>query len=504
MKRIENQQIEYLKEFIATQQLNIANTLAPYDCESATYSWLDTLRGIEEIINLVTVDWGDDIFKRQLFGFPVSLCERYTDELHVIRCRLLAMFSENFANRFCKLMFQGSAIAKAFAAHGAYDVSNAFQNVGTMIDYLQSRRRHFVTLLHFVPVACRGHQKVVQHDTLNIFLPIIECHSAPMVGAQQKLMVMLAQVRLGMNIDGNAELAMLDKLYLEPERSPIVGMSLSDKVKHEMLQRMEPLQPDRLFSVAELRNDILLMEMAYAEFDLGETDFTTAASLVRCLSVDYIDRDFWIRLSSVELSALMEKVGASPVLRSSLICHEDSYMKCLSSYAPLVRLNNRYFSTVTLLSRFMYFWRAQVLEQSKRFQIRAGFIFEDAVKLELAKQGFVVQNIVRINHQEFDVVTIRNGIIWNVQCKNNFIDLDRIYSDVDTFACYNHKLVWAYKRALLKERNREHLLKQKLSLETIQHMIVSKFPVITDNPRIVVFSRISDFARRADMILGGS
>jgi hypothetical protein len=32
-------------------------------------------------------------------------------------------------------------------------------------------------------------------------------------------------------------------------------------------------------------------------------------------------------------------------------------------------------------------------------------------------------------------------------------------------------------------------------------MVVSRFPVVTDNPRIVVFSRISYFSYRAEQIL---
>ena len=56
----------------------------------------------------------------------------------------------------------------------------------------------------------------------------------------------------------------------------------------------------------------------------------------------------------------------------------------------------------------------------------------------------------------------------------------------------------SYERALVKERNREHLLKMKLATEAVQHVVVSRFPVVTDNQRIIVFSRIDEFAARAD------
>ncbi|MCY1562254.1 hypothetical protein D9M68_996170 [compost metagenome] len=59
----------------------------------------------------------------------------------------------------------------------------------------------------------------------------------------------------------------------------------------------------------------------------------------------------------------------------------------------------------------------------------------------------------------------------------------------------------SYERALVKERNREHLLKMKLASDEVQHMVVSRFPVVTNNPRIVVFNRIAHFGTRADAVL---
>ena len=64
---------------------------------------------------------------------------------------------------------------------------------------------------------------------------------------------------------------MLDPFFLEPERAPITSMSITDKALAALAAK-ETLSPDRLFSAAELRNDVLQIETAYAEFDLKETD----------------------------------------------------------------------------------------------------------------------------------------------------------------------------------------------------------------------------------------
>ena len=98
-------------------------------------------------------------------------------------------------------------------------------------------------------------------------------------------------------------------------------------------------------------------------------------------------------------------------------------------------------------------------------------------------------------------MSLREGTIWNVQCKNNFVGLASVDSDAFAFARYNRRLVRSYEKALVKERNREHLLKLKLGIGSVQHMVVSRFPVVTDNPHIVVFSRIADFTTHANAVL---
>jgi hypothetical protein len=268
----------------------------------------------------------------------------------------------------------------------------------------------------------------------------------------------------------------------------------------EILKSREPLSLDRLFSAAELRNDILAIEAVYAEFDLADTGFAPAAALVRRLSTDYIDRDFWVAIDPTDFAVLTNQLGVSQALRSALVHSAQGYVGGLSTYAPFVLVDGVYRSTVTLLSRFLYYWRAQSLDRQKLYQIRAGFILEGAVASQLTRQGFDVQDITRINRHEFDVVCLRDDVIWNIQCKNNFIDLALVDTDAHRFARYNAMLVRAYERALTKERGREHLLKSRLSLDTVQHLVVSRFPIVSDNPRMVPFSRIARFAAIADSL----
>lgn len=493
---------DMLIERIAVQEYQLVEGLAAYDPRSATYAWFDTLRAIEECINLIHVNWEDAFFEKLLFSLSLSHDTTEGAEFKIVRQRFISQFSENFANRFTNLVIYGFAAAAGFRANGFLEIAEAFGNVGSMIGYLQSRRRHFIALLHMLPISCTGNTVVRPYDALLVFLPMIELTGIQLRTAQCALNVKLARAKLKLPEQNSVEIAMLDPFFLEPERAPMTTMPVTAEALTAIEER-ESLSSDRLFSAAELRNDILLIEAVYAEFNLKETQFGPAATLVRRLSTAFIERDFWIVVPKESLEAIFNELELSPVLRSALLHTGCTYLEYLSTYAPFVLIDGFYRSTVTLLSRFIYYWRGQILGRQRRFQIRAGFIFETAVANELEQQGFIVQDIRRINRREFDVVTVRNEVIWNIQCKNNFTNLEQVEADPLRFAKYNYGLVKYYERSLLKEKSREHLLTQKLSLNRIEHMIVSRFPVITDNTRFVPYSRIADFDKIADAVMAG-
>ena len=69
----------------------------------------------------------------------------------------------------------------------------------------------------------------------------------------------------------------------------------------------------------------------------------------------------------------------------------------------------------------------------------------------LDRQGFFIVDIKRISRQEFDVVVTRGGVIFNLQCKNNLVDLNRLEPDVARFSRYNRWLDRYYARAIEKK-----------------------------------------------------
>ncbi|MDO8771038.1 MAG: hypothetical protein Q7K57_20485 [Burkholderiaceae bacterium] len=493
--------VQALSDRIALQEKQTFDLLSRYEPTSSTLAWLENLRTIEECINLQTVPWEDDDFSERLFGMPVAGLTQDGAPLLEWHTRLSERFSEPFANRFRQLILQASAMANAFAFQEKGEMIGPMHDLGTLIGYLQSRRRHFVALLHILPTACRGNVRMAPFGALTVMLPIVELMGIPMMSAHCGLMVRLARESLGLAVKEGVEIPMLDDGFLEPERSRVDEIRWSDAGYRHFYATREPLRPDRLFSAAELRNDIATIEATYAEFNLAGSDFGVAAGIVRRLSRQCVIRDFWVEIAPDAFESMLAAAKAPTALRAALVHPVSSYMEGLSSYAPFVQVDGMLHSTVTLLSRFIYNWRARTLDSRKRYQIRMGFVFETVVKERLSEQGFAVQDIKRINRREFDVVTVMDGIVWNIQCKNNFVDLATVDTDARRFARYNRALVTAYEKALDKERQREHLLKARLSIDKVQHIVVSRFPVVCDNPRIVPFSRIAEFSSRARALL---
>ncbi|MGP4686744.1 hypothetical protein ACSV5K_10315 [Agrobacterium pusense] len=486
---------------ISLQEQRIAANLSKYEPISAMAWWLDIIRAVEEVFNLGLAGFDDETFEELFFHTPLAEFLNHPELFLEVRRQLTHHYSETFANRICNLIALGVSMSWSFSQQGVYEPVGGLQSFAHMVGYFQSRRRHFVALLHMMPTACRGTLPVTQLDAFANFLPIVELDGIQLMGAQNALLEHVATAKLGITGDLVPRLQMLNKYFLEPERAGVTDMPITSE-GHKILEQREPQPKNALFSAAELRNDILVVRAAYAEFDLTATDFEPVAALIDKLSREYVERDFWVKISPKQLDKLFNDLQTPASLRKAIINHSRDYVGCLSTYSPFVLMNGHYSSTVSLLSRFMYHWRGRTLDQRKRFQIRSGFIFEDAVAKALEEQGFVHQNITRVNGSEFDVVTVRDGVIWNIQCKNNFVALAQVEHDADRFARFNRLYVRAYEKALEKERQREDMLTSKLSINSIQHMLVSKFPVITNNPRIIPFSRIGEFSDRANALLG--
>lgn len=205
--------------------------------------------------------------------------------------------------------------------------------------------------------------------------------------------------------------------------------------------------------------------------------------------------EYFINVSQRKFDAICVSFGDAnaSVLKDHLLNSSNGFVELSNSHKPFMKVGTFYKSNVNLILRFFYNLKNTSLNRSKQFQIRSGFIFEDLVKRELSTFGFQMMDVKRIKKKEFDVVTVRDGIIFNFQCKNNFIDITLIEKDPVKFARKNNLIVRYFQKAIVKEINRQHLLIEKYGIEDVRHFVVSKFPVVTNEPSIVMFKDLNVF-----------
>lgn len=477
----------------------ILNVLATLEPQAAIDAWIETLRAIEELINLPS-ELDDDILERELVALTLTEAN-ISPRLKFVLHHLSYLYGADFAQRQAKLLIQLSAMHQSFAMHDILPAALGLSTVRHAIGYLQSRRRHFVGLLYLMGSgACRGHIIMTAGDALTWILPQAEISGTTVTGLlQQRVLGKLFDdftLRVGLKgFTTSHDYPNLDELFLEAERVPI-----SERARYLQSQVIESVPSDRVFSSGELRNNIILMERAFDEFELQNTAFFGMAALVRELSYLAQD-DFWITVTPSELDVLAKRHGVSATHRQLLTFSCTTFVSSLNSYAPFVRSGNQIRSSVTLLSRFLYNFKNVCLYRKRRFQIRSGFIFEQRIKDELTKQGFKVLPITRIKRKEFDVIATRDGVCYNVQCKNNLVDPSWLDLDPKRFIRTNRTLERYYERAIDKERSREDLLKNHLGIERVEPFVVTRFPIVTNNTRILPLARIREFSATAKAVL---
>lgn len=469
-------------------------------------SWHGTIRAVEEFINLPRFGIDDLRVRARLCSIPLDdrLLSNVESNLRAVREILSPQFEAGVVGRYLQTVLQTAAIASAFKTHGqTFGPGITLDTVGAAVDYFQSRRRHMVSLLYTMPSACKGTDVLVALDTLNVLLPQVEHSCVTITGFHLKLAQLDILDDFSMEIDEIGAMAShgfdtLDENFLEPERASIQVMAelRGDQI---VLPPLEELDPRKIFSAAELRNSVRLVGATYSAFGLNDSDFSTMALLMIAFARHASD-DYFVEIEKPKFQTMLrvQTVFAPEELERLLVNEPSDYATNSNAYEPFIDAGDVVISNVNLLSRFLYAFKNIHLGSRRRFQIHAGFIFEDMVKRDLSAMGFQVTDVKRINRKEFDVVAVHRDVIYNFQCKNNWIDLAKAESDRALFVRYNRSLTNYYRRALQKERKREDLLKEKLALDRVEHYVISRFPVIGSDARVINYNQID----RLKVVLG--
>ena len=484
---------------LAAHGNGVLSVLAQYRRADAVAAWHETIRAVEEFINLVKFGIADDQLRTWLCAIRLDgpFVSNPGPTWLAVRRALAPHLEPSVIARFTRTMLYAGAMGVAFAMHGqdARSAQITLDTIGGAVDYFQSRRRHFVSLLYTMPYACSGSAVLERHDALAVLLPQVEHSCVAITGFHQKLALLDALPDFHLEIDSIGAMAShgfetLDDYFLEPERASIHVMAELRGDQFTM-PAMEALDRRKIFSAAELRNGVRLIGATYEAFGLEDSDFSVMGLLVIAFARHCRD-DYYVEIEKEKFrSMLRAQSELDPAELETLLVNKPSdYATNTNAYQPFLDLGDRIVSNVNLLSRFLYAFKNVHLGSRRRFQIHAGFIFEDMVKRDLVRMEFTVTDIKRINRKEFDVVATRGGVIFNIQCKNNWIDLSKIEAERALFVRYNRSLTNYYARALKKERGREHLLKQELGMDKVVHYVVSRFPVIGSDPAVINYNQI--------------
>jgi hypothetical protein len=488
-----------IEKQLAAHSRGVLAALSKYRLAEAVSAWHETIRAIEEFINIPLFGTKDPRLEGWLRAVPLDgrFMANPGPVWAAVQQALTPHFKADVVRRFLRTMLQTAAIASAFKMHGQanFGPGTMLNTVGAAVNYFQSRRRHLVSLLYTLPFACRGADVLAPLDALNVLLPQIEHSCVAITGFHQKLAMLDVLDGFVLEVDSSGAMAShafetLESYFIDPERASIHVMAELRRDQF-VVPEMETLDSKTIFSAAELRNSAKLIGATYAAFGLNDSDFSSMVQLIIAFS-RYCRDDYFVEMEKPKFQAMLRAQASldADELERLLVNAPSDYAINTNAYEPFIDLGDRVVSNVNLLLRFLYAFKKVHLGSRRRFQIHAGFIFEDMVKRDLEAMGFHVTGIKRINRKEFDVVATHCGVIYNFQCKNNWIDLAKLESDTALFVCYNRSLVNYYRRALAKERKREHLLKGELGLEKVEHYVISRFPVIGADPRVINYNQI--------------
>lgn len=492
--------INLLESEISKNKDHIKNEMSKYQKESLFHLWMETIRGVEELINVMKFGIHDCNLKEYLLKIKID--KNYLSnptEVFLIICRYISpLFGKNTAVRINKTIIQIAAIKNSFDQHNIskYRPTFKLETLSDVVDYLQSRRRHYLALLYMIPDLCTGNEIPDDQCILVDFATLVELNGMSITSSYLNLA--MSDIYDDFQIEiiddvfkSNCWLETLDVDFSDPERLSIIAMEdlRADQIANA---ETEAVPAKAIFSASELRNFVKKIAATYDAFGLKDSYFLEIQNIILELSL-YIKDDYYIEIKKDDILKIFSKqhyIKTTDLMHMFVAQNNDEYENSINEFRPFIDIEGVLFSNENMVIRFLYNFKNKHLESRKRYQIHSGFIFEDIVKKQLENMGFDIKDIKRINRKEFDVVSVKNNKIYNFQCKNNFIDISKISEDRKLYVRYNKKLISYYAKSLKKEKEREGLLISKIGIPDITHFIITRFPVISKNESIINYNEL--------------
>lgn len=495
-KELQGKELEdFFKNRITELQEEYIKFLSQFEASDLFKKWCEFIKHIDELYNINSLTTPEE--DRLITNCSMDICNApgFKEVVEVVGKR----YGIEVQGRFITSSLMLSSLNTSYALHGQY--WNYCRTLGEAIDRCQAMRRYYITMLLLIPQYATGNKKLEFIDLLNYFQPMIDMCLVNMRTAYNALMVNeciedFKATRCQIGLKFNYDFDHLGDEHLEPVRMSHVDvlnhLSTDDKVKlhggvHE------------LYGYEELEDGIALTSAVYGKYDLDRmAEFQEMSDLAKDLKM-FLRDNYAFVLPEEDFVKLQEKYS-----RLNLCSDSNDFEEMLNDRPAFFKFEDIYYSTVLLYQRFMVNEEYRLLNKKKRFQIVSGFVFEKNVKQVLREFGYDVKRIKRINHKEFDVICVKDGCIYNFQCKNNEIGVSEqgnswFKKSVSTIKRLNK----TYEIALAKEDGREELLKHELGLDIVRSYLVSRYPVITRNARIINYDRLREWLFKREFGIEG-
>lgn len=485
-----NSQIEPWIENVLKVELSVLDPIHTFEQAH------QLLRSIEEFINISTLGVDKDGF---LALTDINIANLNHDRASAIHKIVRKTFDDMPSKRFNEIVHESYLMLHEFLAT-RHDLK--YRTIIEASEFYQSRRRHFLNIVYIIPKYCQGTVKLSQPDLLRIFVHVTEFCLVTLTELQRQLTLSyvypdyIAVVEADGSIRSNHRFDFLENLFTEPER-----ISITDPIMNQAFELVKdkfiPMPGGKIFSVSELINERLLIGSYFTFFKHDDPIFNALIDLLDEV-IRFCHDDYFISIPIQQFEGMLTKFSVEDAtrIRELMLLDSDDFVAYANSYHPFIRVGEYYKSNVNLTMRFIYNYKNISLNDNRRFQIKSGFLFEDKVKSELMGVGFVIMDVKRIKRREFDVVASRDNVLFNFQCKNNFVDITLMEKDPKTFARKNRRWAKYYQNAIIKEKERQHLLIDKYMIWDVRHFVISRFPVITDDPSVILFKDLHGLFKR--------
>ncbi len=449
----------------------LKNQISCYDKNSLFMTWFNFVRMVEEFINI-----------RYELSVTYTL---FAKRIHIGRKSEMDIFTSAVKERF------GQKVMKHFE-----ELVEAFLVFDFTIDelwlFLQKRRLHIMTILNLIPIYAKGNYFISPSEISYIIRKWIDDIMMNITAGCQNILV--AKCLPNFYIKANTShirysynYTHLENEYLEPRRLSIVDL---EKYRSFRFKDKKSINTKSICSLEEYDVNLYNDTLYYKKYGiLQDKRYQSLVAFMNDMK-GYFKDEYLIEVPQKDFEQIRIQYGELDLYKEM-----DDFYDILNSRYGFVKYGNTYYSTFFMLTRYYENYLERILRRNKTFQIDSGYVFEEKVKEIVAKYGYIVQkDCKRINHKEFDVVCVKDGTIFNFQCKNNYLNVASIgIKENDVARVYNGKLIKYYEGALQKEKNREKLLMKKLGINIIKHLVVSRFPVITDNESIIPFNRLEEW-----------